>query len=215
MSVIVDVAIPADDFTLGAALAANPGIRVSLERIIPIGTSFVPYLWASNEDLEEIEEAFTQESDVESFVIADTVNDEVLLRVDWAEQVDGILQALVETGAVLLNGTGEAETWRFQLRFETHEDLSEFYQRCVDAGITVDIESVHNPGLTSDLKIRYDLTEEQRETLRLALDEGYFDVPRRINLTELAARLGISDSAVSQRLRRAIGTVLTESNLGE
>lgn len=215
MTVIVDVAVPADDFTLGVALSANPGIRLSLERIIPIGKTFVPYLWASNEDLDEIKEAFTQEADVESFIVADTVNDEALIRVDWAEQVDGLLEALVETSAAVLEGTGEAETWHFQLRFDSHDDLSEFYQRCVDAGVKIDIVSVHNPGLTSELTVRYDLTDEQRQTLQLALEEGYFEVPRRINLTELAAQLGISDSAVSQRLRRAITTVLTESKLGD
>lgn len=214
MSVIVDVAIPADDFTLGAALSANPGIRVRFERVIPIESSFVPYLWAANEDLTEIEEAFSKETDVDSFIVADTVNDEALIRVDWAEQVDGFLQALVETSAAVLEGTGEADIWKFQIRFDNYEDLSEFYQRCVDTGVMVDIESVHNPGLASDLTIRYDLTDGQRKTLRLALEEGYFDVPRGINLTELAAKLGISDSAVSQRLRRAIATVLTDSNLG-
>jgi predicted DNA binding protein len=215
MSVIVDVTVPADDFTLGAALSANPGIRLSLERIIPIGNTFVPYLWASNEDLDEIKEAFTQETDVESFIVADTVNDEALIRVDWAEGVDGLLEAMIETSAAVLEGNGEADTWHFQLRFDSHEALSDFYQRCVDAGVRLDIESVHNPGITSDLTIRYDLTDEQRKTLQLALDEGYFAVPRGINLTELAEKLGISDSAVSQRLRRAITTVLIESKLGE
>lgn len=215
MSVIVDVAVPTDDFTLGAALSANPDIRLSLERIIPIEQTFVPYLWASNDDLDEIKEAFTQEDDVESFIVADTVNDEALVRVDWAEQVNGFLEALVETNAAVLEGTGEADTWHFQLRFDSHETLSEFYKRCTEAGIRLQIEGVHNPGRTADLAIRYDLTDEQRETLQLALEEGYFDVPRGINLTELAAKLGISDSAVSQRLRRAITTVLVESNLEE
>jgi len=49
------------------------------------------------------------------------------------------------------------------------------------------------------------LTEKQQELLAVAHEEGYFDVPRGISQDELADRLGVSKSAVSQRLRRAIG----------
>ena len=45
------------------------------------------------------------------------------------------------------------------------------------------------------------LTDKQRECLRVALGEGYFDSPRGISQSELAAELGISSSALSRRLR--------------
>jgi predicted DNA binding protein len=38
----------------------------------------------------------------------------------------------------------------------------------------------------------------------LAVRRGYYDIPRRTSMGELAAELGISDQAVSERLRRAI-----------
>ncbi len=44
------------------------------------------------------------------------------------------------------------------------------------------------------------LTARQREVLKRAVAEGYFEVPRRISLTELAARLGVASSTVSVTL---------------
>lgn len=47
------------------------------------------------------------------------------------------------------------------------------------------------------------LTAKQRHALELALDAGYYERPRDIDLATLAEQLGISKSAVSQRLRSA------------
>ena len=45
-----------------------------------------------------------------------------------------------------------------------------------------------------------EITSKQREAIEVAVAEGYYDDPRRTDLAELADRLGISKSAVSQRL---------------
>jgi hypothetical protein len=47
------------------------------------------------------------------------------------------------------------------------------------------------------------LTDRQREALRVAYEMGYFDVPRRASLDDVAAELGVTASSVSERLRRA------------
>lgn len=47
------------------------------------------------------------------------------------------------------------------------------------------------------------LTDKQREALTLALEEGYYERPRKSDLGDLADGLAISKSAVSQRLRTA------------
>jgi predicted DNA binding protein len=49
---------------------------------------------------------------------------------------------------------------------------------------------------------RATLTDEQREVLQVAHDLGYFDVPRSATLADVAAELGISSQAASERLRR-------------
>lgn len=47
------------------------------------------------------------------------------------------------------------------------------------------------------------LTQRQHDALAQALASGYFDVPRRIRLTDLAQDMGMSQSSLSELLRRA------------
>ncbi|WP_290819181.1 helix-turn-helix domain-containing protein [Halovivax sp.] len=44
------------------------------------------------------------------------------------------------------------------------------------------------------------ITDKQREAVLLAVEAGYYETPRRADLGDLAAELGVSKSAVSQRL---------------
>lgn len=44
------------------------------------------------------------------------------------------------------------------------------------------------------------ITDKQREAVRTAVESGYYETPRRTDLGDLADELGVSRSAVSQRL---------------
>lgn len=52
------------------------------------------------------------------------------------------------------------------------------------------------------------LTPRQAEILSAAVKGGYLDYPKRIRLEELATRLGVSKSTVSEALRRALTKIL-------
>jgi hypothetical protein len=55
------------------------------------------------------------------------------------------------------------------------------------------------------------LTPVQRRTLVVAIEQGYFEIPRQSTLDDLAADLGVSKQAVSERLRRALGAVAVDA----
>jgi predicted DNA binding protein len=55
-----------------------------------------------------------------------------------------------------------------------------------------------------------DITEKQRETLEVAIREGYYTRPRGISLSELAEHFDISEQALAQRLARAEETVMSQ-----
>ena len=46
------------------------------------------------------------------------------------------------------------------------------------------------------------LTKKQKYVLKIAIIEGYFEIPRRITLTELALKLKIHKSSLSGIMRR-------------
>jgi predicted DNA binding protein len=54
-----------------------------------------------------------------------------------------------------------------------------------------------------------EMTARQEEILRVALDLGYFDFPKRIRLEELAEKLNISSGNLSEILRRAEKNILS------
>ncbi|MFQ3295259.1 MAG: putative DNA binding protein [Halobacteriales archaeon] len=47
------------------------------------------------------------------------------------------------------------------------------------------------------------LTDRQREALRTAYEMGHFEIPRKASLADVPGELGITPSALSERLRRA------------
>ena len=54
------------------------------------------------------------------------------------------------------------------------------------------------------------LTETQQTLLETAIDRGYFEVPRRVTLVELADEHDISDQRASRELRGGLNAVLWE-----
>ena len=54
------------------------------------------------------------------------------------------------------------------------------------------------------------LTDKQYEALNLAFQRGYYDVPRRCTLEELAGILGIKRVAMQERIRRAELRIMNE-----
>lgn len=210
MSVIADFSVPAEEFALGHLLEVRPGVQVRLESMIPTGESAIPYFWVSTPDVEAVEVALQDSPIVDDVSVIDEVEDEALFRVDWNEAVDGLVDVIRESDAVVLEANGHGDHWSFQVRFPEYDALSSFYQDVVDENISIDLAGVHNPVEPTRVST-FDLTPEQREALLLALEEGYFDVPREVTMVELAQKLGISDSAASQRLRRGLTKVLSDT----
>jgi DNA-binding CsgD family transcriptional regulator len=80
------------------------------------------------------------------------------------------------------------------------EELQRFGSNFKIVSVTT-LRSSHfgNPALS--------LTERQREIAFYAVEEGYYDIPRKINTNDLAKRFGISQSALSEHLRRIERTI--------
>jgi len=58
---------------------------------------------------------------------------------------------------------------------------------------------------------RYGLTDAQFEALATAWERGFYTVPREVELVDIAADLGISHQALSERLRRGIDALIQDT----
>lgn len=95
---------------------------------------------------------------------------------------------------------GVADRWRVAVRFSSPELLESCRRAAEERGIGWDVRHVYRDGGHNPLD---ELTPVQRETVERALELGYFDIPRGVSMEELAAELGVTPNAVSERLRRA------------
>lgn len=209
MSVIAEFTVPATGFALGRLLEIRPGIDVRLETMVPTGEAIMPYFRVSSDDAAGVEKALRDDPLVTSVEIVDEVDDDALFRVAWSTDIDGLVDALLDTEAVVLRAVGTGKDWEMELRFSDYDALSTFYQGCRQKDIDIDLDRIHDSvDNTGGRTVEYGLSPDQREALLTALEEGYFSVPRETTLVELGEQMDISDSAVSQRLRRGFSKLL-------
>lgn len=211
MSVIADLSISPEEFELGRVLSVEKPARIVLETMVPIGGQAVPLLWVHEHDRDAFEQRVREHAAVERLREIETHEDSVLYSFRWKLDTDELFRMLVDNDAHLLDATGCAEQWEFELRFPSHDALSTFRDTCEEAAISIDIQRIYNP-TKPDVGPFYGLSKPQREALTAAVSEGYYSIPRGISTKELAGQLDISDQATTERLRRAIIT-LTEHTL--
>jgi predicted DNA binding protein len=77
--------------------------------------------------------------------------------------------------------------------------------------LLVQVDAVYNTERNDDSS----LTRRQLEIFHRAMAEGYFDVPRRVTLTELAARIGVAVSSLSEMLAVIEKKLLQDSKVAK
>ena len=207
MAVIVDFEVPADHFALGRLFGTFPDIDVELERVIPVSSGVVPLLWISKVEATEVAQELRDDPIVEDVKILTRTGERSLVEVDWSPEVDGIVQPMMRNDVDLLRGSGDTETWTFHARFLSSDQLASFREDCLDHEVRIDLLRIYNPRSPGENR---GLSDAQVDALLLSQEAGYWSVPRETDLVTLGERLGISDTAVSQRLRRGVDTLIRE-----
>ncbi|SHH02130.1 hypothetical protein SAMN05443636_1638 [Halobaculum gomorrense] len=209
MAVHATVAVAPREFLLRNALVVAGDARIELERAVPLGDRFAPYLRVAADDPKTVCDLVAAESSVDGIEPVRRGDDEWLVHVRWAARPP-LLAALCDADAACVEAVAAGGTWHLTLRFDSHEQLADCYHRCLDRDVRLTVERVReseSPGSSVDRA----LTGPQREALTTAYDVGYFAVPRAVTLAELADRLGVSDTAASQRLRRGMQNLLADA----
>ncbi|MFB6130193.1 MAG: helix-turn-helix domain-containing protein [Salinigranum sp.] len=206
MSVFADFRIPLDALPAGEAIAAHPDVTLAVERFVPTGSQ-IQYLWVSGGDREAFVADLREDPAVERVSSIDRLPERELLRVEWARTDAPLVPIIEEAGANLMEADGSGDGWSLRLRFERQTDASAFYERATDAGVDLRLRGIDGRERVERVPA-YGLSPTQRETIVRAFERGYFDVPRGTTIAELADDLGVSQQAVSERLRRGISRFL-------
>lgn len=207
MAVIVEFTIPAEAFPFGRAVGGDPTVQVVLERTVPFGRRHIPFLWVTNHDFEVFERTLTESELVERVEAVARFEDSTLYAIEWHTERATFLNGLEEAGGTILEAYGSS-TFTFTVRFNDHAALTRFHRFYQGKGFPVSIRQVYTLSEGSEEDGGFDLTPAQREALVVAVENGYFAVPRRTKLEEVADELDISRQAVSELVRRGTEKVL-------
>lgn len=205
MVVIVDFGVPAEQFALGRLFEVFPDIVIELERVIPVKSGIMPLLWVSEVDFEEFEREIRSDPIVEEVKMLTRADERNLFQIDWNPDVNSLVRPMIDNDADLLRGEGTPDTWEFRVQFVDRDHLVAFRDACLDNDVRIDLLRLYNPRSPPESS---PLSEEQTEALLRSYERGYWDIPRETDLGSLGESLGISDTAVSQRLRRGVKTLI-------
>lgn len=149
-------------------------------------------------------------------VLSESANSQIW-RVEFTDEAK-LLNPLVTSedgfvlharGAIVADGQwGWHERWLLP----DHDALHTIWQRAREEGFEFEILQFHPwDGVLAEHTTAKRLTEQQRETLGLAYENGYFEEPREADLGELADELGVTPSAASGRLKRGMKLLIEET----
>ncbi|THE63891.1 bacterio-opsin activator [Salinadaptatus halalkaliphilus] len=207
MSTIAELRLPATETTLATALENAPAATFALESSV---SKPHPSFWVTGVERERATEAFDADPSVERVELLVETQTRLLFDVRFVDGdgIQSLYDPLLVDGGCLLEAWATNDWWQVRARFPDRDALVAAYDRLDDRGITADLRRVSDG--TGDLGPETQLTPQQREALEAALKHGYFEIPRRISMEELADELDISHQALSERFRRAYETLVDE-----
>lgn len=217
MALRAAVRVEADELLLGRTLRAVPSFEFELEPQHTEGVVLFSVLSPEGQpdEFAHLEEAMDVDPTVSTYRVMVGRDPERVYAIEFdldrrlLQDVSGALGI-----NVLSNHSPPGDTgWTFQLEVPDREALRDLRRFCEDEDIGFELRRLFYPDPTGSGE--FGLSDLQRETLLVALESGYFDVPRRVSQRELAEQLDASPTAVSQRLRRAVATLLKNLIAGQ
>lgn len=192
--------------TLLHALREVPSARIVFEQLDTLdGGNRKGSFWVEADDYDAFEAAMDDDPTVTAVRHLTTFNDRRLYQ---AEQVGegrekSVYPTLVDVGGIIQRMVGTRNGWEFQVAFPSHEALSQFHDVCREYELGFVLQQKYEQSDDGEGVSDYGLSEKQRQMLVCAVEAGYFEVPREMDMTDIADELGISHQAASERLRRA------------
>lgn len=208
MSTIVKAAVPTEQFALRETFREVPEAEFDAVRLVTQDSDQVmPLLWASNADPDALTAALESDPSTDGVELVSQLNDESLYRMTWTARARIVTHVLVEERGAIVSARGRDGAWTFRILFPERDSVSATYECCERYDIDIEFERIYQLAEVPHLG-QFELTEEQFQTVKMALEEGYYEVPRGTTLEGLSRRLGVSHQALSERLRRGHRTLV-------
>lgn len=207
MGFIAEIRVDHDELPLAPTIAAHPDVTIRFEYAVRTGrtVAFVS-VFGDDHDHDAIEASMAADETISAPERVATFENRAIYRVTLETDREIVPGRCGERGLFVFTVTSGTRGWVLRVHAPNRETLIDFRKYCYHRGVSFRMTQLHDSSATDDGT--YALTEQQHEILAMAYFGGYYDIPREITQDDLAERLGISDSAVSQRLRRAVAELI-------
>ena len=199
--VLVTASIPLGEFALAETFRRVPLASVRCETTVECGESALPILWIRSASPAELEDALQGDPSVERATLLADNGDERMYRLSWSNNVDFSVDLLTAERATVLGRAADARGWTIRMLAPSRQALRDTVTLCRDYGLSIAVNTINHVG--AGRSGQFGLTSAQYDSLSLACERGYYEIPRKAQLTDLADEMGVSHRAYSERLRRA------------
>lgn len=165
-------------------------------RLMALGPRWIVYLWNPEGHAPTMAAWLREQGDFERLQHASARERVIVFETDRLPPLWERLTDLTADETMIIRADGSA---RIPLAGPRELVAEIFWALSEDA--ETDLASIRltdEPGSESKL-----LSDEQQKMIQTAYEAGYFDVPRRIQLSDLAEKVSKSQGALSEMLRRA------------
>jgi len=215
MSIIATIHVEHERLALIPTLHRLDGATIEVVTQVttdPQSSAF-PFL-VDYDDRGDLERALDSDPTVDKHELIEWSGNGGVYYIEHTPQTKLISTAVSNANGFIIHTESERNGWLVRLLLPDRTALSTVWDHARDNEMQIDIVEIHD-NETADSGPSYGLTDEQRTTLLIAYEKGYFVEPREMSLDELADELGLSSTAVSGRLRRGMrnlvaATIATE-----
>lgn len=215
--ILADIQLEHDSLPLMSALHESTGIHVDPDYWTTDAESTHQCLFctASHDDgeFDSFEAVLKDDTTVWTFECLEQYETRRVYRIETTDDIVQPLPLTAAAGGHVVDQRVDATGWHLSLRFSGRDALLSFNAACSDVGIDVRVHKLRHTDTDGNAFVG--LTEKQQDILTTAYEGGYFDVPRNMSQDELADQLGVSKSAVSQRVRRALEQLISSTLTSE
>ena len=216
MSLIAEFSLRSPELALASALDAAPEVTVELEQQLAADPD-APLMtfWAVGGDFERLEAGLDRDETVREHAVVERLGGRRLYRARLdVEHLRAVYPVYQRLGASPMAATGSTDGWNRRVRFPDRDSVVEMRRACLDRDVDFRLHRLYTPGEEA-LEDEYGLSSEQRRALITAERVGYFEVPRDAGLDDLGEELDISGQSASERLRRGVSELVSNTLLSD
>lgn len=216
MSLVAEFRLSHQEFPLSGALERAPAISLQAEQLLADDPAApTVFFWAEGEGFDRFEAAMDADDGAKRWERVETACDRRFYRLDVDPAEATVLYPTdVELGVSRLGFSMTEAGLEVRTRFPDRDTICRYFDACRAKGMDVSLLRLYE-GVDGDDTLP-GVSDKQVEALQRAAELGFFGVPRDCELSTVAASLGVSTQAASERIRRGTEALVCESfDLGE